>query len=167
MGLLAKKRLILGTLVAFSVSVAANFVSVPMIAIETTVAPQGTVLVAQAEEKEVPARVVVDSASIEHEVRAYFADIPLLAEVAWCESRFVQTDPTTGEVKRGHLNSSDLGVMQINEYYHGAEARRMGLDLHTLRGNLAYARYLYEREGTRPWSASEFCWGHHDTIAMR
>lgn len=99
-------------------------------------------------------------------MRNYFKDIPIMAEVAWCESRFQHTDPHSGGVKRGHMNPSDLGVMQINEYYHGATAHKLELDLTKLEDNLAYARYLYEREGTRPWSASQFCW-EHTLLAMR
>jgi peptidoglycan hydrolase-like protein with peptidoglycan-binding domain len=34
----------------------------------------------------------------------------------------------------------------------------MGYDINTLAGNIAYARYLYDTEGTGPWLASASCW---------
>jgi hypothetical protein len=55
--------------------------------------------------------------------------------------------------------------MQINTRYHGKTAEELGLDLTDIEDNLAYARYLYEKQGTQPWSASAPCWSK--TIAMR
>lgn len=101
-------------------------------------------------------------ADVEAYVRSYFADIPVLIEVARCESHFRQVDAATGMTLRGVVNSSDVGVMQINTYYHGTKADELDLDLHALEDNLAYARHLYERQGTKPWNASRACWnpGH-------
>jgi len=89
-----------------------------------------------------------------------------MIEVARCESGFNHIDPKTGEVFLGMYNTNDIGVMQINKYYHGREAERMELDLYTLEDNLTYARHLYEHEGTRPWNASRSCW-QNDLLAMR
>jgi hypothetical protein len=100
-----------------------------------------------------------EAQTIEEYVRDYFSDIPVLAEVAHCESTFRHYGED-GNIIRGVVNNLDVGVMQINEYYHGDTANRLDLDLYTLEGNLSYARSLYEREGTVPWSASEFCWGN-------
>ena len=99
-------------------------------------------------------------------VRRYFEDTPILAEIARCESSFRHEDPRTGKVLRGVVNTNDLGMMQINAIYHGDTARRLGYDLETLEGNLSYAAYLYEREGTQPWSASRTCW-QNSHLAMR
>ena len=98
------------------------------------------------------------SVSVEPHVKAYFADIPVLIKIAKCESTFRHAD-SEGEVVRGVVNKYDVGVMQINEQYHKERAEKMGIELHTLEGNLAYARFLYENHGTSPWSASELCWG--------
>jgi hypothetical protein len=95
--------------------------------------------------------------NVEIYVRHYFSDVPLLADIAYCESTFRQYDKG-GNILRGKVNRSDVGVMQVNEYYHGKTARVLGLDLHTIEGNLAYARYLYKREGARPWMSSSPCW---------
>ena len=97
------------------------------------------------------------SQSVEGYVREYFADIPVMIAVAQCESRFRQYDKD-GSVLRGEVIHEDVGVMQVNETYHKAVADKLGLNLHTMQGNVAYARYLYEKEGTAPWSASKKCW---------
>ena len=90
-------------------------------------------------------------------VRHYFSDIPILAKIAYCESRFRQFNKK-GAILRGEANTYDVGVMQINELYHGKSARERGENLNTLEGNLSHARYLYEKEGARPWMASSPCW---------
>ena len=95
--------------------------------------------------------------TVEQYVRQYFADEPVMAEIAMCESTFKQFDKD-GLVHRGVANRSDVGVMQINEFYHGKTADKLGLDLYTLEGNVAYAQYLYEKEGTAPWASSSPCW---------
>lgn len=97
--------------------------------------------------------------AIELELYTYFADIPELIEVAWCESSFRHYD-RYGKVKRGFQNNSDIGVMQINAFYHEETARSLGLDIYTLQGNLDYARWLYQREGLVPWNHSRHCWAN-------
>ncbi|MFO0718947.1 MAG: hypothetical protein U0522_02885 [Candidatus Paceibacterota bacterium] len=104
--------------------------------------------------------------STEAYVRNYFSDIPILAEVARCESQFRQTD-TNGQVLRGKKNNKDVGVMQINEFYHADKAKKMGLDLHKMEDNLAYARHLYSKNGTRDWLPSSPCWAKTQNLAMR
>ncbi|MEY2641006.1 MAG: hypothetical protein RL150_399 [Candidatus Parcubacteria bacterium] len=106
------------------------------------------------------------TATTEEQVREYFSDTPILAEVARCESQFRQFDEN-GQVLRGKVNAQDVGVMQINEKYHLETAQKLGLDLHTLDGNMAYAHYLYEKEGTRPWNYSSACWGKHREVALK
>ena len=95
--------------------------------------------------------------TLESYVREYFVETPILAEVARCESTFRQVD-NEGNVLRGKVNKSDVGLMQVNEYYHGERASDLGFDLLTVDGNLAYAKYLYNKEGVAPWSASAKCW---------
>jgi len=97
------------------------------------------------------------SMTIEEYVRGYFSDIPVMAEIAKCESRFRQYDKN-GEVLRGEKNTLDRGVMQINEYYHNESSIKLGYDIMTLEGNTAYARYLFEKYGVKPWKSSSKCW---------
>lgn len=98
---------------------------------------------------------------IESKVREYFSDLPIMAEVSKCESRYRQFS-ADGSILRGVVNGQDVGVMQINEYYHLKRAKKLGMDVRTLEGNLDYARLLYEEEGTRPWKASAPCWMKSD-----
>ncbi len=90
-------------------------------------------------------------------LKEYFADTPVLVEIAFCESTFRQVG-LNGEALRGNVDSDDIGVMQINLRYHNKKAVELGLDLHTLDGNLEYAKYLYQKEGVRPWMSSAKCW---------
>jgi hypothetical protein len=99
--------------------------------------------------------------SVEQYVREYFKDIPVLAEIARCESRFRQFDKN-GDILRGKVNDRDIGVMQINEYYHLDSAEKDNINLYTLEGNVVYARKLYEKFGTDPWNSSKACWGDHN-----
>lgn len=91
-------------------------------------------------------------------VREYFKDEPIMATIARCESRNRHLGKD-GTILRGIVNKSDIGVMQINTYYHGKVAEKMDIDLYSLDGNLAYAKFLYEKEGTVPWNSSRPCWG--------
>ncbi|MBI4086626.1 hypothetical protein HY416_01440 [Candidatus Kaiserbacteria bacterium] len=90
-------------------------------------------------------------------VREYFKDIPVMVQIAKCESHFRHT-LADGSILRGKVDAADLGVMQINTRYHAARAATLGLDLHLLEDNLEYARDLYEAQGTVPWNSSAPCW---------
>ena len=99
-------------------------------------------------------------------VAEYFADAPIMVAIASCESHFKHYD-SNGAVHRGVQNNKDVGMMQVNEYYHLKHSKELGFDIYTVQGNTAYARYLYEREGTTPWLSSSACWGKskHTPIA--
>lgn len=103
--------------------------------------------------------------TLEQYVREYFKEDPIMAEIAKCESRFRHIG-RNGKVIRGVLTQEDVGVMQINEYFHDDRAKRLGIDLHTLDGNLAYAKWLYGKEGAVPWYSSSKCWEKSATLAM-
>jgi len=102
--------------------------------------------------------ILQDRKAVENYLKKEFADTPLLVEIARCESTFTHFTKD-GKPLRGRVDSRDVGVMQINEFYHLETATKLGFDLHTIDGNIGYAKYLYEREGARPWKASQPCWG--------
>ena len=106
---------------------------------------------------------VIPASDTEAIVRSYFKDIPVMIGVAKCESGF-RHQQADGSVLQGRVDSADSGVMQINKRYHEAAAAAMNLDLDDLYGNMAYARHLYETQGTQPWRASMSCWGN--TLAV-
>lgn len=91
-------------------------------------------------------------------VKSFFEEAPIMQKIAFCESTLRQYG-ANGSVLRGKVDSDDVGVMQINKRYHKKAADKLGYDLYTLEGNMKYALWLYEKEGTRPWNASRPCWG--------
>jgi hypothetical protein len=99
----------------------------------------------------------INSKVLESYVRAEYADEPILVDIARCESTFRQFDQS-GNIIRGKVNQADVGVMQINEKYHADEAVKKGYNIYTVEGNLAFAKYLYDKYGSDPWSSSSKCW---------
>lgn len=97
------------------------------------------------------------SKDIEAYLHEQYFDAPILIEIARCESEFRQFDKN-GKIIRGRVNPDDVGVMQINEFYHAETAKKMGIDIHTVEGNVAFGKYLYGKYGSSAWSASEPCW---------
>ena len=95
--------------------------------------------------------------TVEESVREYFADIPVMIEIARCESKFRQF-ADSGNVLRGGLGRQMVGVFQFFDRYHTSPAYALGFDIETLEGNLAYARYVYAVEGTAPWNSARACW---------
>lgn len=106
------------------------------------------------------------SQSVEQFVREYYSDEPVLAEIARCESQFRQYDEK-GVVLRGEVIPADVGIMQINERFHQSISESLGYDIKTIEGNLSYAQYLYEKEGTKPWNSSKKCWGKAQPLALK
>ena len=100
---------------------------------------------------------LVNQKDIEAKAKKYFKDDPILVEIARCESSFRQVDEN-GKVLVGKVNKGDIGIMQINKYYHAQKALELGFDLNTLEGNMGYAKYLYDKEGVKPWISSKPCW---------
>jgi len=138
-----------------TIIVASSFVSVPVGEtaygyIETNPIEVKTALAAELETTE-------PKKDVEAFVRSYFQDIPVMISIAKCESTFMHT-LADGSVIKGKVDNADTGVMQINLRYHEARAKAMGLNVHKLEDNLAYARNLYEEQGTKPWNSSAACW---------
>jgi hypothetical protein len=104
---------------------------------------------------------LTDPRNVEKFINDYFSDIPILAEIAKCESRFRHFHKN-GEVLRGEKDNRDTGVMQINLFYHAKTAKALGLNVHDIDDNVAYARYLYEKQGAKPWMSSSACWAKFD-----
>jgi hypothetical protein len=102
--------------------------------------------------------VTTDRKALEKYLRENYADTPILLEIAKCESTITHYDKN-GVLIRGRVNKADVGVMQINEKYHLEDSKKLGFDIHTVEGNVGYAKYLYSKMGSSPWSASSPCWG--------
>lgn len=102
-----------------------------------------------------------NSVDVAAAVKSYFADIPVMANIAKCESNFREYS-ANGSVLNGGSGGM-IGVFQINRSVHAKFALSLGDDITTLAGNMAYARYLYSQQGTAPWDSSKSCWGGTDT----
>jgi hypothetical protein len=105
--------------------------------------------------------------TVEEMVKEYFKDSPIMTKIAWCESRNRQFEKDGKTVYTGRIDADDTGVMQINKYYHLKTATKLGINLDTVEGNMAYAKYLYEKEGTVPWNSSSKCWKAIDTTVAK
>lgn len=86
-----------------------------------------------------------------------------LVKICTCESgqgtgKPQQYNIVTGEVLRGVKNPKDIGMCQINLYWNGAQAEKMGLDLFKEQDNIKFANWLYDQQGAEPWGWSKGCW---------
>ena len=86
---------------------------------------------------------------VEDAVRFYFADAPVMIDVARCETHFKQYNSDASPYY--DASKTYIGVFQISEKIHEAKASALGFNLATLDGNIRYARYLYDASGTNPW----------------
>lgn len=73
----------------------------------------------------------------------------------WADAKGRPTSTATGRVLIGF--TGDIGLFQINPI-HVTEARKMGIDIYTKKGNTDFAVFLYGRNGTRDWNPSKGCW---------
>ena len=103
-----------------------------------------------------PAWTPGSNVGMEQQVREYFADIPVMIEIARCESQFIQYGKTGRPLHGG--TGTMIGLFQISEILHRDVADNFDWDIDTPEGNMAYARYLYEQNGTSPWLDSKSCW---------
>jgi len=76
-------------------------------------------------------------------------------QIAFCESGVRQFD-WLGNVVTSR--TGDVGVMQINTYWHEETAIALGLDIYKTSDNVQFARWLYDKYGWKPWYSSEKCW---------
>lgn len=89
---------------------------------------------------------------------SYGLSASLMKKISQCED---QGDPySTHANKHGDVVwSTDIGPLQINDYYHEAEMKKLGLNINKPIDNLKFGLSIMETEGTVPWKWSEPCWG--------
>lgn len=83
-----------------------------------------------------------------------------LQVIAKCESGGVHE--VDGVIVRSSTN--DIGLFQINIYYHEKRSRELNIDIYTEEGNTKYALLLFEENGTKPWNPSHKCW--HEKLSL-
>lgn len=103
--------------------------------------------------------------TVKEYVEIYFADAPIMIDIARCESQFKQFDKKGNVVK--NPNSTAVGLFQIMSSLHNKPAEKMGMDIYSVDGNLEYARHLFEEEGTKPWNSSKACWSKGSHLAKK
>lgn len=86
-----------------------------------------------------------------------FGENHIMIKIASCESSLEHLKED-GTVITGHVDKDDTGLFQINLRFHQETAESMGLNVFEVNDNIAYASYLYETQGTKPWNASKSCW---------
>jgi hypothetical protein len=96
-----------------------------------------------------PPTTLPTAVEVENRVREYFADIPIMIEIAKCESGLHQYNDD-GSLVAGYQGLY-IGIFQIDKNIHGEYAKSLGMDIETVEGNMAYARRLYEARGSKPW----------------
>lgn len=106
---------------------------------------------------QIPKTINPTASPIPDAVIAEFGQNHVMVAIAGCESGFRQFSQDGSVLK--NPKSSASGVFQIMSSIHSVPALKMGMDIMTARGNINYARYLYDHQGTAPWNASKDCWG--------
>jgi len=81
-----------------------------------------------------------------------------LKKICSCESGWQHYESDGITVRRGKINTDDIGICQINQKHWSDEARRLGVNLFVEEDNIQMARWIYERYGTQPWNWSKECW---------
>lgn len=81
---------------------------------------------------------------------------PILKKIAKCEG--VTQFDKKGNVVKGRVNKSDIGLLQINEKIWGAKAKELGYNIYTEEGNIAMGKWLLANYGSAKWYLSSACW---------
>ncbi len=95
--------------------------------------------------------------TIEVPAEQRLSDYPILVKICNAESGGKQFK-ANGDVIRGRVNPSDIGICQINEEINNDQARRLGFDIFTEKGNEDMAIWMFVNEGTDPWDSSKAGW---------
>lgn len=138
-------------------SSATTTISIDLSASTSTATSSAAVATTTVATSTTPTLLVHTNVGIEDKVRAAFTDAPIMVNVAKCESRFRQyTD--SGNVLYSGYNNGMVGIFQLYASIHQKAALAMGFDITGIDGNIGYAHYLYNEQGTDPWLDSFKCW---------
>jgi len=88
----------------------------------------------------------------------YKVNETLARKIISCEGKMYKKLGNNQNYKNGKVWSTDVGFWQINDYFHQATAKKMGLNIYNDWGNLEYGFWLFSKEHTKPWLASFGCW---------
>ena len=77
----------------------------------------------------------------------------LVKKIIECESNF-----KVDAVNHDAVVGKDIGLFQINTYYHLDNAEKLGYNIFEPEDNLEYGFELLNTAGTTPWKWSKKCW---------
>jgi hypothetical protein len=75
-----------------------------------------------------------------------------------CESSMYGSAINYNRNADGSIWSTDYGWLQVNDYYHGSDMQKLGLEITNEWDSLEYGFMLMQNKGLAPWSASKHCW---------
>jgi hypothetical protein len=102
-----------------------------------------------------------ERSDLARQIKAVFADAPLMVQVAKCESGLVHRE--NGVLFQNSDGSSARGVFQVLMRVHKTQMHKMGLNPEHIDQYLTYVRHLYDQQGLKPWQASKHCWKEGQT----
>jgi len=79
-------------------------------------------------------------------------------EIIKCEGRLEEEAVNKNYNKKGDVWSIDKWDLQINDFFHKDEMKKLGLDYNNRWDALEYGFILMTKEGLKPWKASSSCW---------
>ena len=70
-----------------------------------------------------------------------------------CESQYI-----SNAINYNTAVGEDVGLFQINTYYHQERAVELGYNLYKPSDNLKFGKLLLDEQGLQPWAHSKHCW---------
>lgn len=123
----------------------------------------GALSFSTSEAKEVAPPVVtkLTQADINHQIDIqapkYGLSPSLVKKISLCEDK--GNPYSTHANKHGTTTwSTDIGPLQINDYYHESEMKAEGLNISKPLDNLKFGLEMMSKQGTTPWNWSKYCW---------
>lgn len=93
----------------------------------------------------------------------FFTGYQDLKEICACETTWnKEAEPVHSingavVINKDSVIGTDVGICQINTYYHEKRAKQLGYDLYELEDNIAFAKLLFNEQGVTPWKWSKKC----------
>lgn len=89
--------------------------------------------------------------------RHFGANAPIMEAIMKCESGGNQFEED-GSVLISKLGTDDRGLFQIHVPIWGEDIKKIGVDIHTIEGNIIFAKHILEKQGLTAWNPSSKCW---------
>ena len=90
----------------------------------------------------------------------YHVNPAVVHAIISCESEY-----KSSAIGKMAVIGQDIGIWQINSYFHEEAAKERGLNIYNSNDNLRYGMILLFEKGTQPWKASRTCWSKKLSVA--